>query len=498
MTESYRVEMTHISKSFGGVLALDDVEFNVRPGEIHALVGENGAGKSTLMNILSGAILKDTGEIKLDGRTVAIKNPHTARKLGIGTIYQEFTLVPDLTVAENVYLHHLGSKRGLMNWPELFQRTRKLTDSLGFDIDPKIEAGKLSVAYQQVVEISKALSEDVKLLILDEPTAVLAISEARRLFDVIRKLKDQNVSIIYISHRLEEIFRIADKITVLKDGKNAGTKPAADTTTEETIQMMIGRRLATMFPERKCETGDELLRVENVSRGKAVNDVSFSVKAGEVVGLAGLVGSGRTETLRAIFAADKIDNGRVYIENVNQKISSPKKAVNSGLALVPEDRKNHGVILSMSVKENVSMTGIESISSGPGIISQNKESSMVEKLIQKLRIKTESPETLVGNLSGGNQQKVVLAKWFGSRYKIILLDEPTRGVDIGTKHEIYQLINELAEEGLGIVLVSSEIGEITGMCDRAIVMKEGRIAGTLERGELTEENIFKLSIGGEN
>jgi ribose transport system ATP-binding protein len=494
VSKDFRVEMTDISRSFGGVTALKDVSFRVRPGEIHALVGENGAGKSTLVKILSGAIQKDSGTIQIDGRAVQIKNPHVARKLGIGIIYQELTMVPDLTVAENVYLHHLSNQRGLMNWAELYRKTDNLIKRIGFDINPRQLVGNLSVAYQQVVEITKALSEDVKILILDEPTAVLAPKETERLFEVLNTLKNQEVSIIYISHRLDEIFQIADKITVLKDGLKVGEVISSEASTDDLIQMMIGRKLSAMFPQKKKKIGKEILSVQNIKKGKSVNNVSFSLRSGEILGLAGLVGSGRTETLRAIFSADRKESGQIIIDHHPRKINSPKQAVSEGIALIPEDRKNHGVILSMSIKENISMTMIKSVANKIGIVKQSEEKSIVKKLIRKLQIKTKTIETYVSHLSGGNQQKIVLAKWFGRDCKVILLDEPTRGVDVATKIEIYQLINDLAEAGLGIVLVSSELGEIAGLCDRALVMKEGNILGSLEKPELTEENIIKMSI----
>jgi ribose transport system ATP-binding protein len=486
--------MTNIAKSFGGVVALHNVTFQVLPGEIHALVGENGAGKSTLVKILSGAIQKDSGNLKIDGKDVHIKSPYVARKLGIGIIYQEFTLAPDLTVAENVYLHHLSNKRGLMNWKALFENTNQLIKSIGFEINPRQLVKGLSIAYQQVVEITKVLSEDVKILILDEPTTVLAPKETERLFDVLRQLKSQNVSIIYISHRLDEIFQIADKITVLKDGNNVGEVTSADVKTNDIIQMMIGRKLTAMFPKRKKSIGNEIFSVKNISTRKSVKNVSFSLRAGEILGLTGLVGSGRTEILRAIFSADSKDKGQIYINNRIQKIHSPRQAVSSGIALVPEDRKNQGVILSMTVKENITMPIINAISSKIGIIKNDKEKSIVEKVILKLQIKTRSTETILSHLSGGNQQKVVLAKWFGRNCQVIMLDEPTRGVDVGTKIEIYQLINDLAEKGVGVVMVSSELSEIIGMCDRALVMKQGEIKGVLDNKELTEENIIKMSI----
>jgi len=494
VSKDFRVEMTDISKSFGGVTALKDVSFRVRPGEIHALVGENGAGKSTLVKILSGAIQKDSGTLKIDGLDVQIKNPHGARKLGIGIIYQELTMVPDLTVAENVYLHHLSNQRGFMNWAALFRSTDELIKRIGFDIDPRQHVGELSVAYQQVVEITKALSEDVKILILDEPTAVLAPKETERLFEVLNTLKSQQVSIVYISHRLDEIFQIADKITVLKDGLKVGEVISSEASTDDLIQMMIGRKLSAMFPKRKKKIGEELLSVQNIKKGKLVNNISFSLRSGEILGLAGLVGSGRTETLRAIFAADRKESGQIIIDHHPRKINSPKHAVSEGIALIPEDRKNHGVILSMSIKENISMTMIKSVVYKIGILNKSVETSIVKKLIRILQIKTKSIETHISHLSGGNQQKVVLAKWFGRDCKIIFLDEPTRGVDVATKIEIYQLINDLAEEGHGIVLVSSELGEIVGLCDRALVLNEGNIRGILERAELTEENIIKMSI----
>jgi ribose transport system ATP-binding protein len=494
VSKDYRVDMSDISKSYGGVNALDTVSFKIGAGEIHALVGENGAGKSTLVKILSGAVRKDSGTVKLDGQEADIKTPHAARKLGIGTIYQELTMVPDLTVAENVYLHHLSNKRGLMNWSGLFDKTDRLIKSIGFDINPRHMVRDLSVAYQQVIEITKALSEDVKILILDEPTAVLAPKETIRLFDILKKLKSQQVSIIYISHRLEEIFQIADKITILKDGRNVREVISSETTTDDLIQMMVGRKLSTMFPQRDTSIGEEIFSVTGIQVGKSVNDISFSLRSGEILGLTGLVGSGRTETLRGIFSADRKEKGVIQIDQKIKKINSPKHAVQNGIALVPEDRKNHGVVLNMSVKENITMAMIKTITNKLGFFKEDKEKSTVDKLLANLRIKTKNMYTSVEHLSGGNQQKIVLAKWFGTKCKIIMLDEPTRGVDVGTKIEIYQLINDLADQGLGIILVSSELSEIIGMCDRALVMKQGKIRGILEKKDLTEQNIIKMSI----
>lgn len=490
----YRVEMDQISKSFGGVHALNDVSLSVRPGEIHALVGENGAGKSTLMKILSGAYQKDSGIIRIDSKVLNIPSPHAGRKLGIGIIYQELALANDLSVAENIFLDRLSSSCGLINWRKLYREADELINSIGFNINPRSLVGNLSVAYQQVVEITKALSEKTRILILDEPTSVLAPSETDQLFDVLRKLKEQDVSIIYISHRLEEIFRIADTITVIKDGEVTGTVNPEDVTTDDIISMMIGRTLSTLFPERNSNIGYEILRVENLCSGRKVKDVSFSLHAGEVLGIAGLVGSGRTETVRAIFGADKKNSGNVLLDGIRKRLKSPTASVKAGIGFVPEDRKSHGTILSMSIRKNVSMPSLWKKFSTLGLIKHNEERKATWDLIERLKIKTRSTETAVTDLSGGNQQKVVLAKWLGRDCRVLILDEPTRGVDVGAKVEIYNIINELAESGLGIIAISSEMMEIIGICDRVLVMREGCVQGTLEKHELTEENIMNLAI----
>ena len=490
----YRVEMINITKSFGGVHALKDVSFNVRPGQIHALVGENGAGKSTLMKILSGAYAKDSGNIRIDGEEVNITNPHMGRKSGIAIIYQEFALAPDLTVAENIYLDHLGSRKGFINWSRLYRDAGEVIKSVGFDINPRSKVGDLTVAYRQVVEITKALSENAKILILDEPTAVLAPRETEQLFEVLKKLKQQGVSIIYISHRLDEIFRIADIVTVIKDGAVTGTVNPADVNTDDIISMMIGRKLTAMFPKRDSAIGEEIFGVENLTRGKEVRNVSFSVRAGEVLGVAGLVGAGRTETMRAIFGADPKDAGRITLDGRPLRINSPTDAVKAGIGFLPEDRKEQGTIGSMSIRKNVTMPSLWSKFERLGFIKQTEEKKTTRDLIEKLAIKTNSTETDVSDLSGGNQQKVVLAKWLGTDCRVIILDEPTRGVDVGAKVEIYNLINELAAAGLAIIVISSEMMEVIGICDRALVMREGRIQGVLEKDELTEENIMTLAI----
>lgn len=495
MPETYRVEMQGMSKSFGGVNALNDVTIRVRPGEIHALAGENGAGKSTLMKILSGAYQKDSGEITIDGVPVDIPNPSVGRKLGIGIIYQEFALAPDLTVAENIYLSHLSlNKKGLINWTQLYKDAGQLLQQLGFDINPKILVRELSVAYQQIVEITKALSEEIKILILDEPTAVLSPQEAEKLFAVLFQLKQQGVSIIYISHRLEEIFKIADTLTVIKDGEVVDTCSPNDITLDDVIRMMIGRELTDLFPKRSSKIGGEIFQVDGLSISGLLEDISFSVKAGEVLGFAGLVGSGRTEVMRAIFGADRRTHGEITLKGTRLQIKNPHDAVKYRIGMVPENRKEQGVILDSTVKINMTMPILPKVRAVLGIIKQKTENTLCQSLVDTLNIKTPGINALVSELSGGNQQKVALAKWFRADCQVIILDEPTRGVDVGAKTEIYHLINELAAEGIAVIVVSSEMMEIIGICDRVMVMSGGRITRCLHKDELTEENIMKAAL----
>jgi ribose transport system ATP-binding protein len=492
--EPYRVELLNVSKSFRAVRALSNVSFNVKPGEIHALVGENGAGKSTLMKILSGVHRLDRGTIKLDGRPVEIPNPHAGRQLGIGIIYQELALVPDLTVAENILINRLSRRFGLVDWRDMNRRARELLAETGFpEIDPRSRIADLGVAYGQIVEIAKGISENVRVLILDEPTAVLAPQEVNHLFAALRKLRERGVGLVYISHRLDEIFRIADRITVLKDGGVVRTVLPSEIEPQDLIGLMIGRTLGTMFPARKCAIGEEMLRVEDLRGGK-IKGVSFSVRAGEVFGISGLVGSGRTELLRAIFGADPKERGSVAVAGRRAKIASPGDAVRNGIALVPESRKDHGVILSMPVRHNITLPSIDRVSGAFGIIRRRAETSVAENLVSRLRIKARSIEDEVADLSGGNQQKVVLAKWLSANCRVLLLDEPTRGVDVGARVEIYGLINELAAAGMAIVVVSSEMMEVIGLCDRVAVMSHGSLMGTLQGSEVTEENIMRLAV----
>jgi len=495
MLPEYRVELLNITKTFGGINALQGVSLRSKPGEIHALVGENGAGKSTLVKILSGACQRDRGTIKIDGNEVEISNPQNGRKAGIGIIYQEFSLVPDLSVSENIFLHTLGEKKIFVRWQEINRSAKELTDNLGFIIDPRDKIRDLSIASQQVVEIAKALSENVKVLILDEPTSVLAPHETSRLFEVLRKLKQQGVTIIYITHRLEEVFRIADLITILRDGSVTGNYPVSQITQEDIIKHMIGRKINAFYPERKTSPGKEIFRVQGICTRDKVKNISFSVREGEVLGITGLVGSGRTETVMAIFAADKKESGRIYLHDNELKLKSTTDALRSGLGLVPEDRKNQGIILSLSIEKNISISILNKLSDRLGFIRRYSERKNALEYMKNLSIKASGPETITSDLSGGNQQKVVLAKWLSVNCSVLLLDEPTRGVDVGAKVEIYNIINALAAKGLSIVLVSSEMMEVIGICDRILVIKDGEIRGELGRKDFSEENILKMTVG---
>ena len=490
-----RVELINISKTYGGISALKDVTLKIRPGEIHALVGENGAGKSTLMKILSGAVARNSGKIVMDGAEAHIRSTHDSKKLGIGIIYQEFSLVPDLSVAENIFLSRLNSSGSWIRRGRLKRDAEELIRSIGFQIDPAQKVRKLSIAHQQIVEIAKALSEKVKVLILDEPSAVLGSHEIQKLFDTLEKLRRDGVSIIYITHHLEEVFEIADRVTVLKDGITVESVDVSSTSKDVLVHHMLGRSVETMFPERQVDPGRVLLKVEDMVPQGQASPIQLSVKQGEVLGIAGLVGSGRTELVRAIFSADKRTQGKIYISGDRHRIRSPFEAVRAGIGLVPEDRKQQGAILSLSVKQNISLPSLKGISGRFGFIKQGREKEMVRSLIGKLSIKTRDENAPVSTLSGGNQQKTVLAKWVNRQCRVIMIDEPTRGVDVGAKVEIYRLINELSLQGIAVILVSSESEELMGICDRILVMRKGTIRGELQKEDFSEENILRLAIG---
>ena len=493
MNTPYAIECAGVTKSFGGVHALKGCDIKVREGSVHAIIGENGAGKSTLMKILSGIYTRDAGEIKIFGKPEKLGDARASMDLGIGIIYQEFSLVPDLTVAENIFLDNLKQGGVLVNQAKLNARARQVLDEFGFDLDPRRRVGELTVAWQQILEITKALSHKTRILILDEPTAVLAGPEVDRLFSILQRLRDEGVTIIYISHRLEELFRISDAITVIKDGQTIVTLDPKTTTHDEVISNMVGRPLSDMYPKRHATLGDEIFRVENLNRKGVLEDISFSIRAGEVVGMAGLMGSGRTEVLRAIFGFDRPSMRRIFIDGKEVKISNARESIRRGIGFVPEDRKRQGLVLKLPIVQNITMANLKSVTS-MGIINSRKEAELAEKYKNELNIRMGHANNPVESLSGGNQQKVVLAKWINTDSKILFMDEPTRGVDVGAKVEIYGQINALAEAGYGILVVSSELPELIGICDRILVMSDGHLAGMVAGDDMTEEKIMSLAI----
>ena len=487
------LEMQGIGKTFPGVRALEGVQLTVREGQVHALLGENGAGKSTLIKILSGAYRMDEGKILFQGQQVEIRGPHDAQALGISTIYQEFNLARDLTVAENVFLGHLPTKGGRVDWSTVKARTREILDTLGVEFSVDAPISSLSVAEQQLVEIAKALNRKTRILIMDEPSALLGEKDLDNLFRVVRSLQAQGIGIIYISHRLREIFALADEVTILKDGRYIATHKVSDVTMDDLVKLMIGRALKDVFPKRTVEQGDVLLEVGNLSQAKLLRDISFQLHAGEIVGFAGIVGSGRTELARAIFGADP-SSGEMRIDGKPYKPHSPAAAIRKGLALVTEDRKAQGLFLQLSVRINTTISGLRQLTR-LGVINFGKELTLVKRMIQELRIKTPGPSFLVVNMSGGNQQKVVLARWLSVGTRIFIMDEPTRGIDVGSKSEIYQIMDELTKHGVGILMISSELPEVLGMSDRIMVMRQGRIVKELSRAEASEETIMQYAVG---
>ena len=500
-----------ISKSFPGVLALQDVSLEVFPGEVLGLVGENGAGKSTLMKILSGVYQPDGGEIVFAGKPVSLHSPRQAQDLGISIIYQEFNLMPNLSVEENVFVGREPNSGGVVRWRALRGQTRELLDQLGVHLDPGATVRNLSVAEQQMVEIAKALSLNARLVIMDEPTSALTDTEVTALFAIIRGLKERGLGVIYISHRLEEIFEICDRVTVLRDGQLAGQMPIAEATPERIVRLMVGRPLGDLFRPQEAELrlqamADQpprpILEVRGLGRTGTVQDaaaivledVSFRLRPGEIVGLAGLVGSGRTEVARAIFGADDYDRGEILVEGRPTRIHSPRAAIRLGIGLVPEDRKLQALILGLAIRENMALSILDRLSRF-GIVRLGAERALARRMVEALRVRTPSIEQKVLNLSGGNQQKVVIAKWLALRPKILIMDEPTRGIDIGAKAEVHGLMHQLAADGVAILMISSELPEILGMSDRILVMRQGRLAGELTRHEATQEAIMALATG---
>jgi ribose transport system ATP-binding protein len=489
------LEMKGISKSFPGVRALDNVSFSATRGEVHALVGGNGAGKSTLMKILAGAQSPDEGEIYIRGQKATIADPEEARKLGIAIIYQELNLVPTLNTVENVFLgSELTTRKGVLDTPRMVSETKQLLASLELNIDITKPVGNLSVAQQQMIEIAKALHVNAEILVMDEPTASLTDHDIDVLFAIVERLKAKDVSIIYISHRLEEIYRICDRLTVLRDGQIIGTRNTDELTQHELIKMMINRDLNQVFPCSKCTPGQEALKVVNLNRKGVLKDINMHVCVGEVVGIAGLVGSGRTELVRAIFGADPIDSGEIYMDGKPVKIGSPNCAVKLGIGLVPEDRKEQGVILKLAVKENVTLASLP-MKHKSGVIKEQNDRLLAQHLSEKLSIRCSDLNQMVGNLSGGNQQKVAVSKWLATESKVLIFDEPTRGIDVGAKTELYNFLRDLAAEGLAVIMVSSDLLEILGLSDRIYVMYNGAITGEVCGSTASHEKVMALAMG---
>ena len=490
------IEMRGIDKSFGSNQVLKDAGFLLRDGEVHALMGENGAGKSTLMKILTGVYTKDAGTIYVDGQEVSYKNPQEAEKAGIVFIYQELNVLFDLTVEENLFMGKEITKRfGICDKKAMRAKAQEVMDRMGVKIPVNAVMSDLSVGQQQMVEICKALMVDAKVIIMDEPTAALTQSETEALFEVMNSLRKKGVSIVYISHRMEEIFELCDRITILRDGQYIGTRNICDITMDDVVQMMIGREIGERFPKRESTIGEEVFRVEGLTHEKLFRDVNFSVRAGEVLGVSGLMGAGRTEIMQAIFGNLPVVSGKIFIEGKEVSIKNPRQAIAAGIGFITEDRKTEGLLLEKSIAENIELANLGKVSRN-SVLSQKKGAELVKRGIEEFRIKCFGPEHECGNLSGGNQQKVVLAKWIYTDPKILILDEPTRGVDIGAKKEIYNVINEMAAKGVAVIMVSSELPEVLGMSDRIMVVHEGHITGIIDAEGADQAKVMTLATGG--
>jgi len=497
MESLYFLQMQKINKSYDGTQALKNVDFSANAGEVHAIVGENGAGKSTLMKILAGAIQPDAGKFILDGRSVQPRSPHYAFQLGIRTVYQEFSLVPHLSVTENILMGQMprGRFKWWIDWSQAHHRAEEILQYIGFTgVDVSASISGLSVSHQQMVELAKAVAQKPRILILDEPSAVLSQEELKRLFGLINRLKQESTLIIYISHRLEEVFQIADRITVLKDGETVGTVLPKQTTENQLIKMMVGRPLEAIYSQRKSQPDDIFLKVNKLSRTGSFSNVSFSLRRGEILGMFGLVGSGRTDLARCIFRAENPDSGSIQIGGESVKLKSPQDAVRINIAMLTEDRKRDGLIMSCSICDNVGLATMDQVSRWK-ILRRRKQKELVQAKVQEMSIRPAQLTRLVRELSGGNQQKVVLAKWLLSNAKLLILDEPTRGVDVATKVEIYHLIGELADKGAAIIYISSELPEILGMSNRILVLKEGRVVGEFTKESAGEETLLACATG---
>src|SRR5919106_6107837 len=489
----YILELKNISKSFSGVEVLHDVSFGLRSGEVHALLGENGAGKSTLVKVVTGVHQPDKGEIYLNDELVYFSDARESRQAGIAAIYQELTLFPDLDVAENIFVGRQPLTAGRrVDWQKLYAEAGKLLDSLGVKLDLKQKARALSIAEQQMVEIARAFSIHARILIMDEPTSSLTLNEVADLFRLVRRLRAEGAAIIFISHRLEELFEIADRVTVLRDGSYVGTRSMKDITRDDLIRMMVGRTISNLFPKQDVRAGEVVLRLENLTRAGSFHDVSFELRRGEILGLAGLVGAGRTNVARALFGGEPATSGRIQVEGREVAITSPQQAIELGLAYVPEDRQLHGLIPTMPITPNISLPILHQYAR-VGWLQDRFERKAAYNAARQMEVRANNIWQLARELSGGNQQKVVLAKWLSTNPRILILDEPTRGIDVGTKAAVHDLMSKLAGEGLAILMISSELPEILGMSDRVIVMREGRVTGEFSRAEATQEKIISAA-----
>jgi len=492
------IRMIGMKKSFDGVVVLKGVDFEVTRGEIHALAGGNGAGKSTLMKILQGVYTKDAGQIVINGREVDLTSIHAAKAAGIGMVFQEFSLVPSLTVAQNIYLTAEPLSRGLIDDRAAVREARQVFADMGVEVDPRARVSELSTAYWQLTEIAKALAQDAQVLIMDEPTASLARHETEALFELIDRLKARGIAIVYISHRMDEVYRIADRITILRDGNRLLTKRLADITPAQIVEGIVGKELGGEMAYRKRGhevSGEVLLEAKNLNAPPRVNDVSFTLQAGEILGLAGLMGSGRTELARVLFGIDTPRSGEITIRGRRVNLSSPQRAISSGLALIPEDRREQGLVLDHSVRENLLLPLLKKVQNGM-LLSKAKSRSLSDDLIKRFTVKVAHPNRPVRLLSGGNQQKVVLAKWLGTDPDVLILDEPTAGVDIGTKSEILEMIRELADAGKGVIVISSEYPELLAVSDRIIILRDGAVASEVPRSDIADEEALQLAVQG--
>jgi len=491
------LRMEGISKAFPGVQALQDVTFEVARGEIHALVGENGAGKSTLMKILTGALPRDDGRIVMRGQSVEISIPSDARSLGISMIHQELSLIPYLTVGQNIYLGREPQARipGFIDWSALYAQAQQLLDRLNVDVDAHAEVQELSIAQQQMVEVAKALSLNADLIAMDEPTSALSERETEVLFDVMRTLEKQGVSLIFISHRLGEVFQIADRVTVLRDGQLIGTAPIAESDEDQVVQMMVGRELGEMYPRAEVQRREVVLEAIDLDDGRELHGVDLRLHCGEILGVAGLVGAGRTALAETLFGIRPAVAGDVHLEGRQVKLSSSGEAIRLGMGFVPEDRKLQGLFLNMAVRENIVISAMDKLTRW-GFVNFTEADRMAREFVDKLDIRTPGLRQRVRNLSGGNQQKVIIARWLTLKPRVLILDEPTRGIDVGAKAEIHALMSQLAQEGVGVLMISSELPEVLGVSDRILVMHEGRVAGEFDRDQATQDDIMRAATGG--